>query len=92
MQLELFPFQALDDDERKLIYRSIRNRYWYIRNLRDSAIHQTQLRRHYRAVEAQKKRLQLAGVSKREVLDLLRCCRLQCSRFKHPFQPCQYCI
>lgn len=92
MQLELFPFEALGDDERKVIYRIIRNRYWYIRSMRDSAIHQAQLRRHYRVVEVQKKRLRLAGVSKREILDLLRCCRLQCSRVKHPFEPCPYCV
>ncbi|WP_426161638.1 hypothetical protein [Pseudoduganella sp. R-34] len=91
MQLELFPFEALGDVERKSIYNAIRNRYWYIRNLRRSAIHQGQLRRHYRAVEAQKKRLLLAGVSKRDVLDFLACCRAQCSRYKHPFKPCKHC-
>jgi len=91
MQLELFPFEALEEAERSVILRSIRNRYWYIRNLRRSAIHQGQLRRHYRAVEVQKKRLLMAGVSKRDVLDFLACCRAQCSRYKHPFKPCKYC-
>ncbi|AVK72248.1 hypothetical protein BJN34_0320 [Cupriavidus necator] len=32
-------------------------------------------RRYYRKIAVQKKRLQEAGVSKREVLDLLACCR-----------------
>jgi hypothetical protein len=63
MQLELFPFEALEEVERSVIFRTIRNRYWFIRNLRLSAIHQGQLRRHYRAVEAQKKRLLMASQS-----------------------------
>lgn len=32
-----------------------------------------------------KKRLLMTGVSKREILNLLACCRGQCSRTKHPF-------
>jgi len=92
MQLELFPFDELSDVEVVALKRHIRNSYWHIRNLRSGVFGQARLRKHYRMVAAQKKRLLLAGVSKREVLDLLACCRLQCSRHKHPFKPCQHCL
>ena len=91
MQLELFAWEALTDVERQDIYRHIRNGYWYIRNLRAGRFGQARLRYYYRQVECHKKRLLRAGVSKREVLELLRCCRLQCSRHRQPFQPCAYC-
>lgn len=35
-----------------------------------------------RIIEVEKKRLLLAGVSKREILDYLACCRLKCKRGK----------
>jgi plasmid stability protein len=91
MQLQLFPFDQLGDLERVKVYGDIRRHYWYIRNLRTGVFGQARLRRHYRAVQAEKKRLLLAGVSKREILDLLACCRQQCTRHKHPFEPCIYC-
>jgi hypothetical protein len=92
MQLELFPFDKISQHELASIYRFIRNSYWHLRNLRGGRFGEARKRKHYRAVAAQKKRLQLAGVSKREILDLLACCRLQCSRSKHPFEACQYCF
>ncbi|MBB0026678.1 hypothetical protein D7S70_23650 [Ralstonia pickettii] len=39
-------------------------------------------RRHYRKIAKNKKRLLDAGVSKREVLDLLMCCRSRNCRFR----------
>jgi len=91
MQLELFQFDILSIPEREAIYSLIRNSYWHLRNLREGRFGQARARKHYRMVAAQKKRLLLAGVSKREVLDFLRCCRLQCSRHRQPFEPCAYC-
>jgi hypothetical protein len=91
MQLELFPFDELTAAERRNIFIIIRNSYWHLRNLRGARFGQARARKHYRMVAAQKKRLLLAGVSKREILDLLACCRGRCSRSKHPFQPCQHC-
>lgn len=91
MQLELFPYDSLTEVQRIEIYRQIRANYWYIRNLRPGRFGQARLRQRYRQVAVQKKRLLMAGVSKREILDFLACCRLQCSRAKHPFQPCAYC-
>lgn len=92
MQYELFPYDSLTHAQRISIYREIRSQYWFIRNLRPGGFGQARLRKRYRLVETQKKRLLMAGVSKREILDLLACCRLQCSRTKHPFKPCSYCI
>jgi hypothetical protein len=91
MQLELFPFDELTPGELALICRSIRNSYWQLRNLRGARWGEAKARRYYRIVAVQKKRLLMAGVSKREILDLLACCRGQCSLTKHPFKPCPYC-
>ena len=91
MQLELFQRAYLSEQDRSHIHGEIRRNYWYIRNLRTGRFGQARLRKHYRLVEAQKKRLLMAGVSKREILDLLACCRQQCARHKHPFKPCTYC-
>lgn len=86
MQLELFPFDQLSQVELANIFRLIRNSYWHLRNLRGARWGQARARKQYRIVAEQKKRLLLAGVSKREILDLLACCRGQCSRTKHPFK------
>jgi hypothetical protein len=91
MQLELFSFDLLSDREFHDVCRVIRNHYWYLRNLRGGVFGQARRRKCYRLVAAQKKRLQLAGVPEREILALLACCRLQCTRHKHPFEPCKYC-
>jgi hypothetical protein len=90
MQLELFPWEVLTATEKQAIIQEIRNGYWYLRHYR-SNYQQADRRRIYRRIEGKKKRLRLAGVEKREVLDLLRCCRLQCSARRHPFKPCKYC-
>jgi hypothetical protein len=91
MQLELFPFDRLSEAELAVTFRVIRNCYWHIRNARNGPIGDARRRKQYRLVECQKKRLLLAGVSKREILDLLACCRGKCSRSKRPFKPCRYC-
>ncbi|OAI63447.1 hypothetical protein RSP795_08020 [Ralstonia solanacearum] len=45
--------------------------------------HQDAVRhRYYRKIRAKKKRLLDAGVSKREVLDLLMCCRSRMCRYR----------
>ena len=48
MQLELFPYDVISEDELGIVHRSIRNHYWYLRNARawDSA----RRRRRYRLV------------------------------------------
>lgn len=91
MQLELFPFDKISKTDLTGIYSFIRNSYWHLRNLRGGRFGDARRRKHYRLVALQKERLQLAGVPKREILDLLACCRLKCSRTKHPFKPCRYC-
>ena len=91
MQLELFPFDDLSESEKRYIIARIRNSYWHIRSLRKADYAQASLRKHYRRVQAEKKRLLLAGVGKASILDLLRCCRLQCDAYKQPFKPCKYC-
>jgi hypothetical protein len=91
MQLELFAWDFLNAADRLLIYGCIRNAYWHIRNLRGAEWGQAARRRHYRRIAHEKKRLQLAGVSKREILDFLACCRLQCKARKQPFKFCKYC-
>lgn len=91
MQLELFQFEHISQDELTTIYRYIRNSYWHLRNLRGGRFGWASRRKHYRLVAVQKERLQLAGIPKREILDLLACCRLKCSRTKQPFRPCRYC-
>jgi hypothetical protein len=92
MQLQLFPFEQLTAAELRQIYSIVRTNYWHIRNTRGGRFGYGKLRRHYRLVAVQKKRLLLAGVSKREILDLLACCRLQCSAHRQPFKPCRYCL
>ncbi len=72
----IFPFDVLTESERREVYQTIRNSYWYLRNLRGGRFGQARMRKRYRLVELQKKHLLMAGVSKREVLDLLACCRL----------------
>ena len=92
MQLELLEWDFLSPVQMKLIFVQIRNEYWHVRNLRAAKWGQAVWRRHYRKIAVHKKRLQLAGVNKREILDLLACCRLQCSGKKQPFKPCRYCV
>jgi hypothetical protein len=91
MQLELFPFDEISQDELNNIHSFIRNSYYHLRNLRSGAFGQARRRKHYRLVAVQKKRLLLAGISKRDILDFLACCREQCSSHKQPFHPCKYC-
>ncbi len=73
-QLELWPRPSVSRLELLAVVREIRNLYWHIRNTR-RGLHDARRRRIYRKIEAQKKRLLVAGVSKREVLDFLACCR-----------------
>lgn len=73
-QLELWPRDPVDRAELLVVVREIRNLYWHIRNTR-RGLHDGRRRRVYRKIEVQKKRLLEAGVSRREILDLLACCR-----------------
>ena len=91
MQLDLIEWDFLSKVQMHLIFVQIRNEYWHVRNLRGAKWGQAARRRHYRKIAVHKKRLQLAGVNKREILDLLACGRLQCSAKKQPFDPCRYC-
>ncbi|RDU96781.1 hypothetical protein DWV00_21955 [Trinickia dinghuensis] len=52
-----------------------------MRNTR-RGVHDARRRRVYRKIAIQKKRLLVAGVSRREVLDLLACCRSKRCRAK----------
>jgi len=79
MQLELFPWQDITFQNRAAILGAIRNAYWHIRNSR-GRYSQASNRRHYRRIADHKKCLQLAGITKREILDFLSCCRLGCQR------------
>lgn len=82
MQLELFAWDALTVDDRNFILGEIRRSYWHIRNLRGGRFAQAAIRKHYRFIAGQKKRLQLAGVGKREILDFLSCCRSGCKSYQ----------
>lgn len=73
-QLELWQWDRLSGAEMARVVGEIRNLYWHIRNTR-RGIHDARRRRVYRKIAEHKKRLLVAGVSKREVLDLLACCR-----------------
>lgn len=86
-QLELFAFDYLSDAEKQQIFEIIKRHYWFIRNARKTSIHDARRRKYYRLIEVEKKRLRLSGVSKREILDYLACCRLTCGRQKI----CPYC-
>ncbi len=86
-QIELFAFDSLTVVEKQQILDRIKGYYWHIRNTRNSRIHDARRRKFYRLVEVEKKRLLLAGVPKREILDYLSCCRLKCGRVKR----CQFC-
>lgn len=80
-QLELWQWERLSDAEMAHVVGEIRNLYWHIRNTR-RGIHDARRRHVYRKIAKQKKRLLVAGVSKREVLDLLACCRSKECRLK----------
>lgn len=71
----------MSDDEKRALAREIRNLYWHIRHLR-RGLQDAPRRRYYRKIATKKKRLLDAGVSKREVLDLLMCCRSRGCRFR----------
>lgn len=72
--------------ERRKILGEIRRAYGHLRNLRGGRHGQAARRRHYRMVAAQKKRLLLAGVERKEILDFLRCCRGGCRQPIAAFQ------
>jgi hypothetical protein len=74
VQLELFEWEPLTEAEKEQIYGEIRREYWFIRYHRGS-YNPSAKRRHYRRIAKQKRRLLLAGVSKREVLDFISGCR-----------------
>ncbi|MBC3917103.1 hypothetical protein H8L32_06420 [Undibacterium sp. CY18W] len=65
----------------------MRSHYWTVRNSRKWRYGDAPRRRAYRLIQAEKKRLLLAGVPKREILDYLACCRLTCKKGNS----CHYC-
>ena len=81
MQLELWPRERLSSTELAAVAAEIRNLYWHIRNTR-RGMHDARRRSVYRRIAEQKKRLLEAGVSKREILDFLACCRSKQCRAK----------
>lgn len=91
IQLRLIPYDHLSQTEMLTLCAEIRRDYWHIRNSRTGRFSQARLRKYYRAVQARKLKLLLAGVEKRDLLDFIACCRLQCSSTKQPFHPCRYC-
>lgn len=64
----------MTQQEAREVAREIRRLYWFIRVYPRGRFDALR-RRYYRRIERQKKRLLDAGVSRREVLDLLACCR-----------------
>jgi len=72
---------AMTDDELQAMAREIRHLYYFIRTLR-RGLQDAPRRRYYRLIAVKKKRLQEAGVSRREVLDLMACCRSGRCRFR----------
>ena len=86
-QLDFFGFVTLSVAEKQHCYKIIRAEYWTIRNTRKWRFGDAPRLKAYRKIEAQKKRLLEAGVSKREILDLLQCCRLRCKKGKE----CSHC-
>lgn len=90
-QLDLVGWQAMDPAEYTAIFVSIRQSYYVLRNLRGGRFGQARARKEYRRVAVLKNKLLMAGRSKREVLDLIACCRLQCSAKKQPFLYCPFC-
>jgi hypothetical protein len=91
MQLELFEREQIGQAELERMMSEIRHAYWHLRNLRKVSWNNARRRREYRKVGVHKKRLLIAGVNKREILDLLACCRQKCSAKKQPFKPSKYC-
>lgn len=81
VQLELFERPGLSAGELASVVAEVRNLYWCIRNTR-RGIHDARRRQVYRRIAAYKKRLLVAGVSKREMLDFLACCRSKECRSK----------
>jgi hypothetical protein len=90
-QLELVAWNDMDALEYAQISRAIRNSYYILRTLRGGRFGQARARKEYRRVAILKNKLLLAGKSKREVLDLLACCRLRCPAVKQPFLYCPHC-
>lgn len=76
VQMLLFPWNPLDEREKRRVYSEIRNAYWFIRAARPGG--EARRLKYYRLVADNKKRLLLAGVQKREILEFLSCCRGKC--------------
>lgn len=91
MQLELFEREQITQLEFAYIMSDMKQSYWILRNLRKVNWNNARRRQEYRKVAAHKKRLQLAGMSKRQILDLLACFRLKCGAKKQPKKSCPYC-
>lgn len=87
----LLAWDTMTLDELRDLVAKMRNSYYSIRNLRAARFGDARRRKEYRKVALLKKRLLLCGVEKREVLDLIACCRLQCPARKQPFLFCKHC-
>lgn len=66
----------MTEQEKQGVAREIRHLYWFIRTYGRGRFDALR-RRYYRKIAGQKKRLLEAGVTQREVLDLLMCCRAE---------------
>lgn len=60
-QIELFPFDELNQKDRQDLLGQIRQSYWHLRNLRSGRFGQAAQWRHSRKVAAIKRRLQMPG-------------------------------
>jgi hypothetical protein len=74
IQLELWERDVLSPSELAAIVGEMRNLYWHIRNTRRD-LNLAKLRRLYRKVAPHKRRLLEAGVTPKQVLDLIACLR-----------------
>lgn len=87
VQLELFFKPVISLLERKDLEAQIRSHYWFVRAARSQKFGGARRRKAYRSIAIIKKRLEFGGVEKRDILDLLACCR---SRSCHKIG-CKYC-
>lgn len=90
-QLTLLTWETMTEAELAMLLARLRNHYYHIRNLRKGRFGQAKLRKEYRGAALLKRKLLLCGVDKRDVLDLIACCRLQCSANRQPFLYCKHC-
>lgn len=91
IQLSLISWDTMTSHDLATLLYQMRNHYYHIRSLRRGRFGQARLRTEYRRVAVLKKKLLLCGFEKREVLDLVACCRLKCCAVSVPFSYCKHC-